>query len=129
MTRKQKPELSRRERQMMDIIYKLGNATAADVHKHLPDNPSYSSVRTIMRILVEKGHLKYKQDGPRYVYYPTVNQERAKQSALQHVLKTFFDGSTEEAVAALIDMSQSELSKEALQRIAEKIAHSRKEGR
>lgn len=114
---------------MMDIIYKLGRATAAEVHKHLPDSPSYSSVRTIMRILVEKGHLKYKQDGPRYVYFPTVNQERAKQSALQHVLKTFFDGSTEGAVAALIDMSRSELSEEALQRIAEKIDRARKEGR
>ncbi len=113
----------------MDVVFKRGKVSAAEVLKNLPDNPSYSSVRTIMRILVEKGHLKYKQDGPRYIYFPTVTKKQAKRSALQHMLKTFFDGSAEKAVAALIDMPKSGLSEKALERISKRIEQARKEGR
>ena len=96
----------------MDIIYQRGRATAAEVHERLPDAPSYSAVRALLRILEEKGVLAHEQDGPRYVYVPTVNRTAARQSALRNLLRTFFDGSPTQAVAALIDsqpMSSAEL--------------------
>jgi predicted transcriptional regulator len=121
--------LSRRERQIMDIIYKRGQATAAEVLAEIPDPPSYSAVRALLRVLEEKGHLRHEQQGPRYVFLPTVARERARRSALKRVVHTFFDGSTEEAVAALLDMSPTKLSREELDRLARLIEDARKEGR
>jgi predicted transcriptional regulator len=123
------PYLSRRERQIMDVLYHRGRATAADVMAGLSDPPSYSAVRAMLRILEEKGHLKHEQDGPRYVYSPLVTRERARRSALRHLLHTFFDGSTEEAVAALLGMSQSKLSDKELDRLSRLIDKARSEGR
>ena len=100
-------DLSRRERQIIDILYARGRATAAEVQAALPDPPSYSAVRAMLRILEDKGHVKHEQDGPRYVYVPTVGHDNAKRSALHHMLKTFFDGSTEQAISALLDDSAS----------------------
>lgn len=113
----------------MDIIYSRGQATATEVMESLPDPPSYSAVRALLRVLEEKGHLQHAQDGQRYVYSPTVARERAKRSALQRVLQTFFDDSAEEAVAALLDMSQERLSDEELGRMEQLIRQARNEGR
>src|SRR6476659_4956105 len=93
-------DLSRRERQIVDILYARGRATAAEVQAALPDPPSYSAVRAMLRILEDKGHVKHEQDGPRYVYLPTVAPERAQKTALRHVLQTFFNGSAEQALSA-----------------------------
>ena len=109
--------LSRRERQITEVVYRLGQATVSDVLEHLPDPPSYSSVRTLLRILEEKGHLKHVQKGPRYVYMPLVSRNRARKTALRHLLQTFFDGSPHSAVAALLDMEASKLSREELERL------------
>src|SRR6476660_2228223 len=103
-------DLSRRERQIVDILYTQGRATAAEVQSALPDPPSYSAVRAMLRILEEKGHIRHEQDGPRYVYLPTVGRDRAKKTALRHVLQTFFNGSAEQALSALLDESDSRLS-------------------
>ena len=121
--------LSRRERQIMDIIYQAGSATAAEVLERMQDPPSYSAVRAMLRVLEEKGHLKHEQDGPRYVYIPTVQRDRARRTALRHMLRTFFDGSVEEAVAALIGMSDGNLSKAELARLARMIDEAKSEGR
>ncbi len=121
--------LSRRERQIMDIIYQRRQATAAEVMEHLPDPPSYSAVRALLRVLEEKGHVRHKHDGPRYVFYPTVSHDRARQSALKQVVGTFFEDSTEQAVATLLDMSAKEMSEVELDRLAELIEQARKEGR
>lgn len=121
--------LSRRERQIMDIIYRLEQATAAEVMERLPDPPSYSAVRAMLRILEEKGHLTHAQDGPRYVYAPTVAAEQASRSALRHVMRTFFDGSPAQAMAALLDETASELSAEELERLSSLINEARIEGR
>ena len=109
--------LSRRERQIMDIIYARGEAAAAEVHEALPDAPSYSAVRTLLRILEEKGHLKHREDGPRYVFMPTEPRAKASRSALKRVVQTFFDGSLASAVAALVDGEGGKVSAEELQRI------------
>ena len=122
-------ELSRRERQIMDSVYRRGRATAAEVMGDLPDPPSYSAVRTMLRLLEEKGHLKHEQDGPRYVYLPTVARENARLSALQHLVSTFFNGSTEQAMAALLELSDSDLSDEQLARMQQLIESARAEGR
>ena len=122
-------QLSRRERQIMDVIYRLGRATAAEVHDALPDRPSYSTIRALLRVLETKGHLRHAADGPRYVYSPTVPRERARESALRQVVTTFFDGSTEAAVAALLDISAARLSDTELNRLAGLIAQAKKEGR
>jgi predicted transcriptional regulator len=121
-------ELSRRERQIMDFLYQNGRATAAEVQANLPDPPSYSAVRAMLRVLEEKGHVRHQQDGPRYVYVPSVARERAKRSALRHVVRTFFDGSPEEVVAALLDDRASKLSDDELARLARLIARARQEG-
>lgn len=121
--------LSRRERQIMDIIYKRGRATAAEVTENLPDPPGYSAVRALLRVLEDKGHLHHALEGQRYVYTPTVTREEVKHSALQRVLQTFFDNSTEEAVAALLDISQERLSDDELKRLERLIKQARKEGR
>ena len=119
--------LSRRERQIMDILYAQGQATAADVTAALPDPPSYSAVRALLRILEEKGHVRHEQSGPRYVFVPTVSRDKARKSALRNVVKTFFDGSPAQAAAALID--QGDLSDDDFARLALMIDKARKEGR
>ncbi|HEV3023524.1 MAG TPA: BlaI/MecI/CopY family transcriptional regulator [Pirellulales bacterium] len=121
--------LSRRERQIMDVTYRRGRATAAEVHADLPDRPSYSAVRALLRVLEEKGHVRHEQDGPRYVYLPMVPRDKARRSALRQVLKTFFDGSTTQAVAALLDMSAAQLSHDDLDRLTQLIEQARSEGR
>ena len=122
-------QLSRRERQIMDVVYTLGRASVAEVRERLPDPPSYSSVRALMRILEEKGHLRHEQEGPRYVFLPTVPAATARKSALRHLLKTFFEGSAEEAVVALLELEGSELSREEYERLARLIDKARAEGR
>ncbi len=123
------PPLSRRERQIMDIIYRLEEASAAEVMENLPDPPSYSAVRALLRILEDKDHLRHRQEGPRYVYRPTVPRETAKHSALKHVLSTFFEGSVTQAVAALLDLTQEDLSEAELERLARLIDQAHHEGR
>jgi BlaI family penicillinase repressor len=110
-------ELSRRERQIMDVIFARGEATAADVTASLPEPPSYSAVRAMLRILEEKGTLKHREDGPRYVYLPTESRAKASRSALRRVVRTFFDGSLANAVAALVDARDGALPAEELQRL------------
>ena len=121
-------DLSRRERQILDILYQRGQATAADVQAALPEPPSYSAVRALLRILEEKGHVRHQQDGPRYVYLPTVARDNAKRSALHHMLKTFFDGSAEQAISALLDENSAKLSSVELDRLARLIDTARKSG-
>jgi predicted transcriptional regulator len=121
-------ELSRRERQIIDILYTQGKATAAEVQSALPDPPSYSAVRAMLRILEEKGHVRHQQDGPRYVYLPTVARDSAKKSALRHMLQTFFDGSAEEAISALLDDQSARLSEAELDRLARMIQQARRTG-
>ena len=120
-------QLSRRERQIMDVIYRLGRATAAEVLERLPDPPSYSAVRAMLRVLEDKGHVRHEQDGQRYVYLPTVAREKARKSALAHLVKTFFDGSVERAVTALLD-SGGRLTDEEYDRLARLIKRARSEG-
>ena len=122
-------ELSRRERQIMDVLYELGRATSAEVRERLPDPPSYSAVRAMLRILEDKGHLRHEQDGPRYVFFPAVPRETARESALRRVVRTFFDGSAEGAMTALLNLGVEDLDEEALRRLADLIAEARKEGR
>jgi predicted transcriptional regulator len=129
MTETSQEKLSRRERQIMDIIYQKGNATAAEVMDSLSDPPSYSAVRALLKVLETKGHLKHRQDGPRYVFSPRLSREKAKKSALKHLVRTFFDGSTEQAVAALLNVSKSELSDDDLDRLKQLIDQARQEGR
>ncbi|MGH9400153.1 MAG: BlaI/MecI/CopY family transcriptional regulator [Thermoanaerobaculia bacterium] len=128
-TKKGLTGLSRRERQIMDAIYHEGQATASEVLAKLSDPPSYSSVRGLLRVLENKGHLRHVVDGTRYVYLPTLARDRAGRPALANVLETFFDGSTEKAVAALLDLSRSELSNEDLDRLSSLIDQARAEGR
>lgn len=129
MGKKKSLGLSRRERQIMDVVYELGEATVSDVLERLPDPPSYSAVRATMRLLEEKDHLTHKQRGLAFVYLPTVARDHARVSALQHLLKTFFDGSPTRAVAALLDMSAGELDKAELHRLEGMIEDARSEGR
>lgn len=117
--------LSRRERQIMDIIYRRGRATAAEVLDDLPDPPSYSAVRAALRLLEEKGDLRHEQDGPRYVYLPTVPRAKASASALRHLVRTFFNGSAEQVVNALVE--EEKLSPAELDRLAALIEQARKE--
>lgn len=119
--------LSRRERQILDILYAKGTATAADVQEALPDPPSYSAVRALLRILEEKGHARHETQGTRYVYLPMVPRERARNSALTRIVQTFFDGSAAQAAAALVDSGS--LSDEELSKLSSLIERARKEGR
>ena len=121
-------ELSRRERQIMDFLYQKGRATAAEVQANIPDPPGYSAVRAMLRVLEEKGHARHEQDGPRYVYLPRVARDRAKRQALRHVVRTFFDGSPEQVMAALLDDRSAKLSDEDLDRLARLIDRARQEG-
>jgi BlaI family penicillinase repressor len=120
--------LTRRERQIMDILFRRGRATAAEVMEELPGEPSYSTVRTQLRVLEEKGHVRHEEDGVRFVYMPAVARQAARKSALRHLVATFFDGSAEKAVAALLGGEGARLSAEELERIAALIAKARKAG-
>jgi predicted transcriptional regulator len=128
MTSRTHHDLSRRERQILDILYRNNRATAAEVQEALPQAPSYSAVRALLRILEDKGHVAHEQDGPRYVYRPTMPRDNAQRSALRHMLKTFFDGSTEQAISALLDESSARLSPAELDRLARLIDAARKSG-
>jgi predicted transcriptional regulator len=129
MARPAHDPLSRRERQIMDVVYRMGRATAAEVQEALADPPSYSAVRALLRVLEEKGHLRHEQDGPRYVFLPTVPRDKARRSALRQLVQTFFEGSTAQAVAALLDAPDAKLSDEDLERLARLIDQARQEGR
>jgi len=129
MSRDTTRHLSRRERQIMDVIYAQGRASAQDVREGLADAPSYSAVRALLRILEDKGHLRHEQEGNRYVFSPTVPRERARKSALRHVLETFFEGSPANAMAALLELDDLEMSSEEYERLAAKIDEARREGR
>lgn len=121
--------LSRRERQVMDILFRRGEATVADVMGDLSDPPTYSAVRSILRILTQKGFITHREDGPRYVYLPAVNPDRARDEALLNVVRTFFEGSTEHAVTALLRMSDAELTPLEVGRLRERIRKARSGGR
>ena len=121
--------LSRRERQIMDIVYEMNEVTVAQVLELIPDPPSYSTVRALLRVLEEKGHLIHKQQGPRYIYSPTLPREEASQNALKHDLKTFFDNSTEDVVAALLNISEEDLSEKEYKRLTKLIKKAQNEGR
>jgi predicted transcriptional regulator len=122
-------ELSRRERQCLDILFRRGQATVAEVLEALTDPPSYSAVRATLNVLVEKGHVQHKQDGPRYVYLPAIPAGSARNAAVQHLVDTFFGGSADEAVVALLERSDAKVSREAVERITRGIQNARKEGR
>jgi len=124
-----RPPLARRERQIMDLIYRRGRATAAEVHAGLADPPGYSAIRALLRVLEIKGHLRHVVDGPRYVYLPTVPRERARESALRQLVNTFFDGSSAAAAAALLDLSDARIDQAELKRLAALVAQAKKEGR
>jgi BlaI family penicillinase repressor len=128
MATKPHSNLSRRERQIMDILYQRGRASGAEIHSALPDRPGYSAVRAKLRVLEEKGHVRHEEEALHYVYLPTVPRERAKRSALSHMLDTFFEGSAEQAVAALLDLSSAKLSGAELDRLARLIAEAKVKG-
>ncbi len=121
--------LSRRERQIMDILYQRGKLAAAEVLEAMPDPPSYSAVRAMLRVLEEKGHIKHHEEGLKYVYAPVVARDKAKRSAVKHVMETFFNGSAEQIVAALLDVSSTKLTRGELDRMAEMIEKAKKEGK
>jgi BlaI family transcriptional regulator, penicillinase repressor len=129
MMLKDQQGLSRRERQIMDILYQRGKASASDVREAMPDAPSYSAVRAMLRILEEKGHLKHQAEGLKYVYVPTVARDKAKRSAVKHLLDTFFKESPEQVVAALLDVSSTRLTREELDRMSEMIEKAKREGK
>ena len=121
--------LSRRERQIMDILYELKEATALQVLDRLPEPPSYSAVRALLRVLEQKGHVAHREDGPRYVFAPILARDKARRTALRHLMKTFFDDSPTDAVAALLNISEDNLSDEDYERILQLIQKARQEGR
>ncbi|WP_394841648.1 BlaI/MecI/CopY family transcriptional regulator [Pendulispora brunnea] len=129
MAKTPEKSLTRREREIMDIIYRRGRATAQEVLDELPDPPSYSAVRALLRLLEERGHVKHAQEGQKYVYAPSVARSDARKSALAHVVKTFFAGSVDQAVATLVESSQAKLSRAELDRLSEIIDRAKKEGR
>jgi len=129
MPRSSRPALSRRERQIMEIVYRRGAASASDVHGELPDAPSYSAVRALLRILEEKGHLRHQADGARYIYHPTEPRRRAGSRALESLVNTFFGGSAGLAAAALLDEAVPSMSDEELAHLQSLITQARKEGR
>jgi predicted transcriptional regulator len=122
-------DLSRREREIMNIVYRVGEVTVSDVREAMEDPPSYSAVRSTLNILKSKGHLSHRHDGNRYVYRPTVDRDAARSSALEQLLNTFFDGSAADAVTALLEERGEKLSKPELERLAKLIRQSRREGR
>ena len=130
MAKDKRPEaLTRRERQVMDILFRRGRATVAEVMDDLPDPPTYSAVRSVLRILAEKGLITHREDGPRYVYAPAISADTARDDALRQVVRTFFDGSTEQAVTALLRLSDAELGEAELARLRERVRKARNSGR
>jgi BlaI family penicillinase repressor len=129
MTRPLALSLSRRERQIMDVLHRLQRASAAQVQAEMPDPPSYSAVRAHLRILEDKGHIRHIVDGPRYLFEPTAEREQERASAMRHLVRTFFNGSTEDAMVALLDTSDTKLSKKQKDDLLRRIAEARKEGR
>ena len=129
MARHDPPPLSRRERQIMDAVYRLGQATAADIHAALADAPTYTTVRGLLRVLVEKGHLRHKREGKRYVYLPRTPRPAAGVSSITHVVRTFFAGSPTDAMAALLGSRKDQISEAELARLAALIAKARQDKR
>jgi predicted transcriptional regulator len=123
------PALSRRERQVMDILHRRAEATVAEIMAELPDPPTYSAVRSVLRILGEKGLIRYKEDGPRYIYYPAQDTETARDDVLAHVVRTYFAGSPEQAVTALLRMSDVDMKDGDIERLRETIRRARQSGR
>lgn len=121
--------LSRRERQILEILYQRGKASVSDVLEAMEDAPSYSAVRTLLRVLEEKGHVRHRAEGLRYVYTPTVAREKAKRTAVKHLLETYFGGSPEQIVAALLDVSSTDLTPGELDRMAAMIEKAKREGK
>jgi BlaI family penicillinase repressor len=121
--------LSRRERQIMEILYQRGKASASEVREAMEDAPGYSAVRAMLRVLEEKGHVKHQEEGLKYVYVPVVTRDKAKRSAVKHVLETFFAGSPEQIVAALLDVSAARLTREELDRMSDMIEKAKREGK
>ena len=128
-TKDQTPALTRRERQVMDILYRRTGATVAEIMADLPDPPTYSAVRSILRILGEKELIRHKEDGPRYVYYPAESTERARDDALSHVVRTYFAGSPEQAVTALLRLSDVDINDKEVERLRNTITRARQSGR
>ena len=122
-------DLSRRERQVMEILHRRGESTVAEIMSELPDPPTYSAVRSILRILSEKQLIQYKEDGPRYVYFPAAPTEEARDEVLEHVVRTYFGGSAEQAVTALLRISDADISDSEVERLREKIRTTRQSGR
>jgi predicted transcriptional regulator len=120
-------KLSRRERQIMDVLYERGRATAAEILAALPDPPGYSAIRALIKVLEDKGHVKHQEDGPRYVFTPSVPRSKARRNAVKHLLQTFFDDSAGEAVASLLGLSAAKLKPEELDKIEQLIARARKQ--
>jgi predicted transcriptional regulator len=129
MVLKEQHKLSRRERQIMDVLYRKGRATAAEILENIPDPPGYSAVRAMLRVLEEKKHIRHEEKDLRYVFMPVVTRDKARRSAVRHMLDTFFDGSPEQAVATLLDVSGGNLSTEEFDRLAALIENARQEGR
>jgi predicted transcriptional regulator len=121
--------LSRREREILDILYQRGQASAAEVRCLLTDPPTYSGVRAMLRVLEEKGHIKHESQGLKYVYAPVINRDKAKKSAVKHLMETFFSNAPEQVVAALLDVSSKKLTSAELDRMSEMIEQARKEGK
>ena len=121
--------LSRRERQILEILYQRGKASASEVRASMEDAPSYSAVRTLLKVLEDKGHVKHRAEGLTYVYVPTLGPEKAKRTAVQHLLDTYFGGSPEQIVAALLDVSSTKLTSQELDRMAALIEKAKKEGK
>lgn len=122
-------DLSRRERQVMEILHRRGESTVAEIMSELPDPPTYSAVRSILRILGEKQLIQYKEDGPRYVYYPAAPTEEARDEVLEHVVRTYFGGSAEQAVTALLRISDADINDSEVERLRDKIRRARLSGR
>ncbi len=128
MKKDQSSDLSRRERQIMDAVYRLGRATAAEIRGAMDNPPTYTAIRTLLGILHEKGHVRYDSDGTRYVYEPVIPKAEMGKTAIDGVLATFFDGSIERVVATLLDREESQVTQEQLDRLAALIDEARKEG-
>jgi len=122
-------QLSRRERQIMDVIYRQGEATAAEVHKSIPDPPSYSAVRALLVVLEEKGLVRHKKRGRAYLYLPTISQHQARDSALRHMVKTFFDGSVAGVMAALVNLSDKSITDDELTRLEQLVKNTKRKKR
>jgi len=120
-------DLSRRERQIMEVLYRTGKATAAEVQAAVPDGPGYSAIRALLRILEEKGHIRHEEKGGKYIYKPAVSRDRAKRSAMQRLVDTFFEGSVEKAVVAFLSPGSRKLSEEELQRLEQLVEQTRKD--